>query len=110
MGILGPADRHSEAPEGPWESVFFTDCRVGPAALLAMTDERMIFAEGAAPCGRPRAHAVRPYGNTRHRRARPLGAPRPAGSSGPTEYAPCRAFVMRVGVHLCVRPTPGNHL
>ena len=23
LGILGPADRHSEAPEGPWESVFF---------------------------------------------------------------------------------------
>ena len=59
---------------------------------------------GAAPCGRPRAHAVCPYGNTHHRRARPLGAPRPAGSSGPTEYAPCRAFVMRVGAHLCVRP------
>ena len=32
--------RHSEAPEGPWESVFLdggTDCHVGPAALLAMT-------------------------------------------------------------------------
>ena len=57
-----------------------------------------------------RAHAVRPYGNTHHRRARPLGAPRPAGSSGPTEYAPCRAFVMRVGAHLCVRPErEGGH-
>lgn len=65
---------------------------------------------GAALCGRPRAHAVRPYGNTHHRRARPLGAPRPAGSSGPTEYAPCRAFVMRVGAHLCVRPErEGGH-
>ena len=41
--------------------------------------------EGAAPCGRPLAHAVRPYGNTHHRRARPLGAPRPAGSSGATK-------------------------
>ena len=32
--------RHSEAPEGPWESVFLdggTDCHVGPVALLAMT-------------------------------------------------------------------------
>ena len=62
--------------------------------------------EGAA-CGRPRAHAVRPYGNTHHRRARPLGVPRPAGSSGPTEYAPRRAGACpcrHVGAHLCVRP------
>ena len=39
--------------------------------------------EGAAPCGRPRAHSVRPYGNTHHRRARPLGAPRADGDIGP---------------------------
>ena len=38
--------RHSEAPERPWESVFLdggTDCHVGPAALLAMTDYGPVF-------------------------------------------------------------------